>query len=88
MGTVQVSPHTKPHEKHPMFLKIFTIILLGVLAWGAVRKLTGGGRAKPARKRRDVGNRSEKKPAETLVKCSDCGIYLPPGQRCTCDGRD
>jgi len=65
-----------------MFLKILVTVILAVVAWMLVTRLTGGGRP-----RRPVRDKRPNKPASDLVKCKACGIYLPADQPCDCSGR-
>jgi hypothetical protein len=66
-----------------MFLKILVTVLLVVVAWTAVVRLTGP-RLSRRRGRRDIG-RARDVPAAT--RCPRCGIYLPPGEACQCSDR-
>lgn len=65
-----------------MFLKILVTLVLMVVAWTAVVRLTG-----PRPPRRRLRNRSRDKDMPTATKCAKCGIYLPPGESCHCTDR-
>lgn len=64
-----------------MFLKILVTVVLVVVAWTLVTRLTGTARPRRTRKT------EHRAPAEKLVKCAGCGIYLPASQTCNCTDR-
>ena len=64
-----------------MFLKILVTVVLVVVAWTVAVRLTGPRR--PRKPRGKVGRRD----VPAVMKCASCGIYLPPGESCTCTNR-
>ena len=62
-----------------MFLKILVTVVMVVVAWTAVVRLTG-----PRRPRVRSRNRSAGRNVPAATKCANCGIYLPPGETCHC----
>ena len=65
-----------------MFLKILVTLVLCVVAWTVATRLTGP-RLPRRRKPRDLAKRQN---TPGVMKCAGCGIYLPPGERCHCNG--
>lgn len=69
-----------------MFLKFLVTAVVVVVAWVLVTRLTG-----PRRRRGRGSDRTNqpavRQPAQQLVKCAGCGIYLPADQTCSCADR-
>lgn len=62
-----------------MFLKLLTAI---VLLLAVLYMLSGGRKRRLPRAATRVPSRLP--PADDLVKCVECGVYLPGDQRCDC----